>query len=451
MSLGLLRSYNEGSLISDFYIFDTLSIFSVLLIGGVSFLVALYSFSYFKYACLQEKIDAASVKQFYIFMNLFVATMLAVSLLDNIAWVWIAVEGTTLSSALLLGLYNKSSSLEAAWKYIIICTVGIVIALLGIVLFLTSIVDANGLDTLSLKALASHDIVFNFSLLKIAFVFIFIGYGTKVGLAPMHTWLPDTYANAGAPVSALLSAVLSPLVLLQILRFKNTVDFSLSSGDFTNGLFIFFGTLTILIAAFSLVNQHDFQRLLAYSSLENVGIIAIAIGLGTELALFAVFLQIVFHALAKSLLFFAAGNLNLKFATTKIIKIKGAINYLPLTGVMIVLGSLAITGVPPLALFVSKFMIIKELLGASLVLSVIVLILFTLVFASFFKYFGSMLYGSLEEVQDHKSIELIQERPDSKFIYLPMLLIFVAIFVFGLHLPNNFVLFIRDVVEVVIS
>ncbi len=430
---------------TDFFLYDPLSGFSIMLVSFISLLVSLYSLSYFHTLEEQALVTKKHEKSYYIFLNLFIGTMLAASLLNNIGWVWIAIEGTTLSSALLLGLYSKSKLLEAAWKYAIICTVGIFLALLGIVLFATSITNTGITNLFSISILNGSDVVFNATLLKIAFVFIFIGYGTKVGLAPMHTWMPDVYGSADSPVSALLTAALSPAVLIPILRFKHIVDSALVSHDFTNGLFYFFGAATVLSAAVFLVNQSDYKRLLAYSSMENTGLVVLAVAVGSQVILVAAFLHIVFHSLTKVVLFLCCGNLYLNYQSSEIDEVRGVMRRLPLTGRAMMAGVFAIIGLPPMALFISKFMIIRELIDTNLLLASSILVAFAIVFGSFIHYFNKILFFK-GVTEDRPGLALSFAFANFIAIAIPLCLLIY----FGLFLPEELIVHAQKMAEVLL-
>jgi hydrogenase-4 component F len=429
---------------SDFFLLDSMAQFSLLLITTISLIVVLYSDSYLPSLKSQGLTDDRKIRDFYIFFNLFILTMIAISILDNIGWVWIAIEMTTLISALLIGLYSKSINLEAAWKYIILCTVGIFLALLGIVLLISSIINTDKANVFSLVSLNSQIFSFHPSLLKVAFTLIFIGYGTKIGLVPMHTWLPDAYGKADANISASLTAILSPVILMPILRFKHIVDTALGSNVFTNNLFYFFGLISLIFAGIFLVNQYDYKRLLAYSSIENIGFIVLAIGLVRPIAITAAFLHIVFHSLIKTSLFLCTGNLFLAYRSTLIDSVRNIVKVLPYTAFCILVAAFAITGMPPFALFISKFMILGELISSNLLPAVTVLLAFTLVFGSFIHYFNKMVFYASDAAvlakEQSSKIVLVNRLSNYLAITLPIILIFVL----GLYLPGPFLVFIQD-------
>jgi hydrogenase-4 component F len=245
--------------------------------------------------------------------------------------------------------------LEAAWKYIIICTVGIVLALFGIVLLYLAAIPliGGGNDALNWTVLMQIGHNLDPKLVKLAFVFILVGYGTKVGLAPMHTWLPDAHSQAPSPVSAMLSGVLLNCAFYGILRIHMISSTTLGSG-FSSNLLLIFGIISVATALPFIMIQKDIKRLLAYSSIEHMGIIAAAVGIGGKLGVFGAFLHMLNHALTKSTLFFAAGNVTQHYRTKRIDKIRGTLTATPVSGTVLLLGLLAIAGAPPFSIFLSE-------------------------------------------------------------------------------------------------
>lgn len=352
--------FRKGTLawLGGFIYIDALSAFVISIIAVVGLTSALYSISYTGRELKEGGIAPRRLHWYYFWFYIFVFTMLTVVMVGNLGIMWVAIEGTTLASALLVGFYEQKGSLEAAWKYIIICTVGIIFALFGTILLHYAAVSVTGegrsLDWPSLVAQAGN---LNPKLLKLAFVFALVGYGTKVGLAPMHTWLPDAHSQAPSPVSAMLSGVLLNCALYGILRFHLIV--SKSQGVFSFNLLLIFGLISIAVALPFIIVQHDLKRLFAYSSIEHMGIIVAAIGLGSRLALYGAFLHMLNHALTKSFLFFAAGNVTQHYHTKKIGKIKGAMSVMPVSGTALFLGAFAIGGAPPFGIFTSEFTILS--------------------------------------------------------------------------------------------
>lgn len=318
---------------------------------------------------------------------LFLSTMTIVTASQHFGLLWIAMEATTLVSAPLISFHRQAHSLEATWKYLLICSVGIAIALLG-TLFL---VVANQVKTTSF--LLNHWIALgpelNQEWLKAAFILFFVGYGTKMGLAPMHTWLPDAHSEAPSLVSALLSGALLNCSFLGLLRIYQVCS-AAGLGEFAKEIFLIFGILSITIASFFIIRQLDFKRMLAYSSIEHMGILALGIGIGGG-AIFGSLFHSLNHSLTKSALFLISGNIMYKYKTKLIPEVYGLNQSLPLSGTLWILGFLSITGTPPFGTFLSKFIILKAMINQGHgIIAAIVLFLFTLIFIGMAQIFLSM-------------------------------------------------------------
>jgi hydrogenase-4 component F len=325
---------------------------------------ALYSVGYLPPMLKQAGLTADQAGWYYLWFHLCVASLLGVCLANNLGVMWVCLEATTVASALLVGFRQTEAALEAAWKYIILCTVGITFALFGLMLLYTAAGQALGpvesaLDITELRPIADR---LDPGLARLAFIFVLVGFGTKAGLAPLHTWKPDAYSQAPAPVGAVLAGAMSAAALYAILRVVTVVAPSTGQG-FTGGLLLAFGLLSLAVATPFILIQRDLKRLLAYSSVEHIGLVAIAVGLGGPLALFGGLLHLLTHALAKMLLFFAAGNLRLRYGTGQMARLRGVARAMPLTGPALLVGLFAITGSPPLALFVSEYAIVAASLG----------------------------------------------------------------------------------------
>lgn len=270
------------------------------ILGVIGFLTGVYSIGYMRHEVAHGELSPVTLCDYYGFFHLFLFTMLLVVTSNNLIVMWAAIEATTLSSAFLVGIYGQRSSLEAAWKYIIICTVGVAFGLFGTVL-----VYANAASVMPQAEMAifwsevlKQSSLLDPTLMLLAFVFVLIGFGTKTGLFPMHAWLPDAHSEAPSPVSALLSAVLLNCALLVLIRYYIIICQAIGS-DFPNRLLLIFGMLSVAVAAFFILVQRDIKRLLAYSSVENMGLVAVALGIGGPLGIFAALLHTLNHSLAK--------------------------------------------------------------------------------------------------------------------------------------------------------
>lgn len=373
---------------------DGLTSFFLINIAIVFLLVLVYSVGYLRHI---PEGRFSSPRWFYTLLFLFLFTMVSVYLSANLGLLWICVEATTLASALLVGFYNTEGAVEAGWKYLIVCTVGIALALFGtITIYLAAVRSGvppeSALDWSDLMAAAPR-----FSgaadLVKIAFIFITVGYGTKIGLVPMHSWLPDAHAEAPSPISAMLSAALLNCALYALLRFDSITSRAIGNG-FSHTLLLIFGCLSIVVAAFLMVVQRDLKRLLAYSSIEHMGIIAVGVGLGGMFGLYGALLHAFNHSIAKALLFFTSGNVRENFSTLRMERIRGMARALPWTSGALVVGSLAIVGLPPFGLFVSEFFILTAAFSTKRYeIAALVLISLSVAFGSLVYHFQGMLAG----------------------------------------------------------
>lgn len=354
---------------------DALGALVLILVAFVGFTAALFSWGYI--GARAEHGEAARGRRYYSLYNLFLLSMLAVPLIGHIAVVWIAIALTTLLSAFLVGYDDTPEALEAAWKYVILTTLGAVIALLGIFIlyWATQIIGADVPFTWAgLVSAAPHMPV---PLLWLGFLLVLVGFGTKTGLVPMHTWLPDAHSQAPASICALLSGVETTTALYAILRLFPALEAAGVAG--ARSWFIVFGLASLGVASLLLIHVRDYKRMFAFSTVEHMGIIMVAVGLGGAEAHFGATYQIASHALAKSFCFFAAGTAVLAAGTQEIAAVKGLIRTAPLAGTTLLLGGLAIAGAPPFAVFVSEFAIIKAGLAQGDYLTVGLLALFVVV------------------------------------------------------------------------
>lgn len=403
-----------------FIYLDSLSAFFIFVISAVTFATALYSIGY-----IQKDLDAKIISErkariYYTLFNLFCFSMFFVPSVNNLGMLWVAIEMTTLISAFLVGFYNTKESVEAAWKYIIICSVGIIFALLGTILFSYAFSLSEGVRSLNWTDVMAAAGRLDKNIIKIAFIFILVGYGTKAGLAPMHTWLPDAHSQAVAPISALLSGVLLKTAVYAILRFSLVIISAVGLSYFSH-LMIFFGVISLLISSCFILVQKDLKRLLAYSSIEHIGIIAIGFGLGTPLAWAGALLHIFNHAVTKSLMFFGAGNIVSVYKEHHMNSIRGVTKVMPFTGVVMLLGVFALTGLPPFSIFLSEIIIIiAAFVKGSYVVTVLLLLFLAIIFGAFIFHFGEMLFGNLP-----KNMTVTKEPLSAKaaFLFLSVLIV----------------------------
>jgi hydrogenase-4 component F len=332
---------------------DGLGVLIVCLVSLVATTAAVYSWGYMRITSAQQP---ARLRLYYANYNLFVFAMLAIPMVVEPTLVWIFVELTTLTSALLVSFENTQVALEAAWKYVALSLMGAAIALLGFLVLFAALQAAGG-EPYTWEGLTRAAPRMPPALLKTAFVLILAGLGTKVGLVPLHTWLPDAHSQAPSPVCALLSGIETTSVLYVILRLLPMLDASHFSG--VRDCVVVFGLISVGVAAFLLLQVRDYKRLFAFSTVEHMGIILVAAGLASEAAHYGAMYQILSHTVTKSFCFFAAGAAVLTVTTREIAAVRGLVRSSPAAAASLLLGGLAIAGAPPLSVFVSEFLILK--------------------------------------------------------------------------------------------
>ena len=419
-----------------FFSVDALGVIIMLIISVVGLATMFYSIQYLRDEVRKKIIDFRNIKLYYVFLDLFLAAMFLAVISSNPVFTWISIEATTLSTAFLISFYKKPTAIEAAWKYLIINSIGLLLGFFGTLLFFTSLIGIEGIGFSTWSTLLANANHFNPTIAKIAFAFVVIGYGTKVGLAPMHTWLPDAHSKAPVPISALLSGVLLNVAFIAILRFKVLADASIGD-NYSKTLLIAFGILSMLVAALIMLTQNNYKRLLAYSSIENMGITAFGFGIG-GIGIFAALLHMIYHSLIKSALFLTAGNVFLKYSSTKIANVRGMISVIPITGVLFLTGMFAITGMPPSGIFFTKLFILSAGIKTHTSVTVIALFLLALVFIGFLKNIIVMLFGEKPDT--------ITSGEQKKLLAIaPMILLAISLYI-SFHIPSFLKVLLNEVV-----
>jgi len=343
----------------------------------------------------QEVANTWHMRIFFACIHLFLLAMTLVFMCDNLGYLWIGIEFTTLSSAPLVYFDRTKNALEASWKYLIICSVGIAFALLGTVFIFASSQHGSGSEillpgTLTISELIAHATSLNFPLLRLGFIFCLIGYGTKAGVFPLHSWLPDAYSEAPAPASAMLSATLCNCALFGIWRVVQIAQATNTHAP-TFELVAALGTITVVAASILLIRQHGFKRLWAYSSIENIGIMLVAIGLGSG-GLFL--LQAINHSLGKAAVFLLSGNIIQAAGTKKLSGLHGILKSSPIWGGLLALASLSVTGSPPFGSFVSEIAILVASANSThWILAIFLLIAIAVSFVAISTHVGGVLFG----------------------------------------------------------
>jgi hydrogenase-4 component F len=406
---GQVLSGGAVSLWNSFLYADHLSALVILLTASIALVCTVYAIGYLREdersgALMLEEGDeppTSKLRKYYTLTPLFVFSMLLVTVANNLGVMWVAIEATTLASVFLVTFYGKVTSLEAAWKYAIIGGVGLSMALFGTVLAYYSAHSLLGSDTLAglnWSVLASQAAQLDKTTMRLAFILALLGYGTKAGLAPMHTWKPDAYSEAPVPAAAILSTATLNCALYGLVRYYILASRCLGP-DFPGGLLLLFGMLSMGISVPFVLVQRNFRRLLAYHTIDHAGIMVTALGVGGSLGALALMLHMIFHTVAKALLFLCAGNVYQHFKTDLFRKVGGGvIRAMPITGTVFLMAILAIIGMPPFSLFQSEFLIVQAgFAGGHYLASVLFIVFGAGVFAGALLHVGGLVLGTAKE------------------------------------------------------
>ena len=340
---------------------DDLNVVFIALNTFVAFTTSVFSASYIGRELETGRLTPAYLRFYHAMYQVLMFAMNLALVSNNIGLMWVAIEVATLTTVLMVGIYRTEAALEAAWKYFILGSVGIALALFGTILVYLAAraVVGEGMDAMAWDVLASRAAGFDPGLLNLAFVFLLLGYGTKVGLAPLHAWLPDAHAEGPTPISAVLSGLLLNVALFALLRFKLLL--AANAGALAPGpLMVTMGLVSLIFASFMLYRRRDIKRMFAYSSIEHMGIITFAFGMGGPLANFAGLLHMTMHSLTKSAIFFGVGHIVQATGTQRIEGIRGLTESHPRLGWGLVMGVVAIAGMPPLGIFMSEFLVVSS-------------------------------------------------------------------------------------------
>jgi len=409
------------------FFIDAFNVFLVALTSLVGFTTALFSRPYMRIETDRGHLSPGRLRLYHSMYQLFMFTMLLALTTNNMGILWVALEAATLTTVLLVSLYRTAASLEAAWKYFILCGVGIAQALFGTILLYFAAerllgASAGALLWTHLDAVKGQ---LEPTVLAIAFVFLLVGYGTKVGLVPLHNWLPDAHAEGPTPVSAVLSGLLLNVALYAVVRCKILVVGALHS-DLPGRMLMGFGLLSVLVAAFFLWRQRDVKRLFAYSSIEHMGIITFAFGMGGPVANFAALLHMTVHSLTKSAIFFAVGHATQLARTQQMEDIRGLLLRSPTIGWGLMLGTLAILGMPPFGVFASEFLILTTAMREQPWATPILLLALGVAFGAIFRRVQPMVFG------EPHSLPL----PHSPAL-LPVFAHLLLVLMLGLYIPGQ--------------
>ena len=377
-----------------FYI-DAFNVYLVSLTAFVGMTTAIFSRPYMQHEVERGRAGPQRMRLYHSMYQGFLFAMLLALTTNNMGVLWVAMEFATLTTVLLVSLYRTPESVEAAWKYFILCGVGIAQALFGTVLMYFAAerrLGAEHNDALLWNVLHAHANLLDPAVLSIAFVFLLVGYGTKVGLVPLHNWLPDAHSEGPTPMSAVLSGLLLNVALYALVRVKMLVDGSLQS-PLAGHLMMGFGLLSFLVAALFLHHQHDIKRMYSYSSIEHMGLMTFAFGVGGPLATFAALLHMTVHSLTKSAIFVTVGHAAQIAGTQRIEQIRGLIQSQPAVGWGLLVGTLAIVGFPPFGVFTSEFLLLTATMKSWPWLTLPLLLGLAVAFAGLFRHLQPMVYG----------------------------------------------------------
>ena len=412
---------------------DDLGIVFLLLLVVLTLAVSIYTVGWIKQALEVGNMKAEFLWSYFALVHAFVATMVVTVLADNLGVLWIAMEGTTITSAVLVGYHGHHHGLEAAWKYIIVTTIGISFGLFGTVLVYAAAAAAGvqgRAGALSWSAIMQVAPTLDPGIVRIGFIFVMVGYGTKAGLAPMHLWLPDAHSQAPTPVSALLSGVLIKCALLGIIRFQ-TIAAAACGPAFPAQVLLVFGLTSVVVATPFILAQHDIKRLLGYHSVEHVGIVALGLGFGGPVGTYGALLHVVNHGITKALAFFAAGNAIARYGSRDMRTIRGMLTVAPIGATLLVLAALSLAGVPPFSIFVSELTVLRAGIGhGHWVTIAIFLVMVVIIFAGLLHHVGAMVFG--------EPTAAATREPEAWSPLFGMMLLAAIMLLLGLTIPASF-------------
>ncbi|HWL31896.1 MAG TPA: hydrogenase 4 subunit F [Xanthobacteraceae bacterium] len=418
---------------SDILIVDDFNCYLVALTTFVAFTTSIFSASYIGHELSIGRLTPEFLRFYHALYQAMVGAMNVALLANNVGLLWVGVEVATLSTVMMVGIYRTPEAIEAAWKYFILGSVGIALAFFGTILvyLVAQEVLGEGLPSMAWDLMVENAVKFDPALLSLAFVFLLVGYGTKAGLAPFHAWLPDAHAEGPTPISAVLSGLLLNVALYALLRFKMIL--AAAPGTIDAGLvLIVVGLASLLFASFMLYRRRDIKRLFAYSSIEHMGIITFAFGMGGPLANFAGLLHMTMHSLTKSAIFFAVGHVAQAIGTQRIADIKGLSVSHPVLGVGLALGVIAIVGMPPFGVFTSEFLLVSSSFARHPLLAVLLVAGLIVGFGALILRLQNVLFG-----------EPTGPGGEVKATYVPLFLHMALVLMAGLWLPEPIVRWFR--------
>jgi hydrogenase-4 component F len=421
--------------VRTFLLLDDLNIVFIALNAFVGFTTSVFSAGYIAHEIETGRLTPAYVRFYHALFQVMMFGMNLALVADNIGLMWVAIELATLTTVVMVGIYRTHEAIEAAWKYFILGSVGIALALFGTILVYMAAqpVVGEGLDGMVWTVLIENVAEFDPALLNVAFVFLLLGYGTKVGLAPLHAWLPDAHAEGPTPISAVLSGLLLNVALYAVLRFKLLLAAN-AHAIAPGPLMAMLGLLSLVFAAFMLYRRRDIKRFFAYSSIEHMGIIAFAFGMGGALANFAGLLHMTMHSLTKSAIFFSVGHIAQVKGTQKLADIRGLSETHPVLGWTLIAGVVAIAGLPPSGVFMSEFLVVTSTFARAPLLAIPLAAGLLIAFGALMWRLHGVAFG-----------EPSGSRAPAKASYLPMFAHLILVFAAGAFLPPAIVTWFQNV------
>ena len=418
-----------------FLIVDDVNVVFIVLNTFVGFTTSVFSATYIAHELETGHLTPLYLRFYHAMYQTLMFAMNLALLANNVGLMWVAVELATLTTVLMVGIYRTPQALEAAWKYFILGSVGIALALFGTILvyLASSAVLGEGLEAMAWSVLVQRASAFDPALLNLAFVFLLLGYGTKVGLVPLHAWLPDAHAEGPTPISAVLSGLLLNVALFAVLRFKMVMsanEHALAPGP----LMVTLGLISVVFAAFMLYRRHDIKRMFAYSSIEHMGIITFAFGMGGALANFAGLLHMIMHSLTKSAIFFAVGHIAQVKGTQRMAEIRGLTVSHPILGWGLVAGVIAIVGLPPMGIFMSEFLILTSTFSRQPALAVILALGLLVALGALLRHLNGLAFG-----------EPLGSTAPARASFVPMFTQLTLVLAAGIFLPAPLVTWFQNV------
>jgi hydrogenase-4 component F len=420
---------------TDIFIVDDFNIYLVTLTAFVGFTTSIFSATYIDHELEIGRLTPAYLRFYHALYQAMLGAMNMALLANNMGLLWVGLEVATLTTVIMVGLYRTPEAVEAAWKYFILGSVGIALAFFGtlLVYLVAQETLGEGLPAMALDRLAQSSAAFDPQLLSLAFVFLLVGYGTKVGLAPFHAWLPDAHSEGPTPISAVLSGLLLNVALYALLRFKIVLAGNPETLN-VGAIMIALGLLSLVFAAFMLYRRRDIKRLFAYSSIEHMGIMTFAFGIGGPLANFAGLLHMTMHSLTKSAIFFSVGHIAQAKGTQNIASIRGLSTTHPVLAIGLALGVIAIAGMPPFGVFMSEFLLVSSSFERQPVFAIILVAGILIAFGALILRLQNVLFG-----------EATGPVEPVKASYLPLFVHLALVLMAGLWLPGPVVHWFRTV------